>query len=242
MGWDAVSDCWTCCLLLWYCTAVMLNPLSLIQIDRPFYKKTERFFSPPVAVQQEHEIYFDKEFMGTDGLLPISYNKEYSFSHKYWHETLNNHSVSTNKSHLSGSNVGVWTNVVTVNAESCIRSSSASAYYHDISEARTNLKVLPNSLVQELIIQNIGGEWVAKGARFSHENQEYVVEASKEIILSAGSVSSPQLLELSGIGNPEVLGAAGIAVKIANNNVGENLQDHMCKHPSILSDIDCVSR
>jgi choline dehydrogenase-like flavoprotein len=50
-----------------------------------------------------------------------------------------------------------------------------------------------------------------------------------EVILSAGSVQSPQLLELSGIGNPEILKAAGIDVKVENPNVGENLQEHMCK-------------
>jgi choline dehydrogenase-like flavoprotein len=53
------------------------------------------------------------------------------------------------------------------------------------------------------------------------------VKASKEVILSCGSVQSPQLLELSGIGNHEILNAAGINVKVNNPNVGENLQEHM---------------
>jgi choline dehydrogenase-like flavoprotein len=169
--------------------------------------------------------------MGTDGPLTISFNGEYSASHQYWHETLNKQGISTNKSHLSGSNVGVWTSAVTVNPETCTRTYSAGSYYHSIAEKRSNLTVLTNALVQEIIIERVDGDLTARGVKFSYENQDYTVEASQEIILSAGSVASPQLLELSGIGNPRVLEEAGITVKVANPNVGENLQDHLCKPP-----------
>jgi choline dehydrogenase-like flavoprotein len=198
-------------------------------INRPFYKKTERFFEPTTTHQQQHEIHFDREFMGADGPLPVSFNKEYSASHQYWHETLNNLGAHTNKSHLSGSNVGVWTSAVAVNPETCTRAYSAASYYYSIAEKRSNLAVLANALVREVKIERVDDEWTAKGVKFSYDNQDYTIEASQEVILSAGSVSSPQLLELSGIGNPTVLQAAGIAVKIANSNVGENLQDHLCK-------------
>ena len=55
------------------------------------------------------------------------------------------------------------------------------------------------------------------------------MRACEEVIVSAGSVQSPQLLELSGIGNQAILQNAGITVKIDNPNVGENLQEHMSK-------------
>lgn len=74
-----------------------------------------------------------------------------------------------------------------------------------------------------------GGECIATGVRFVHRNHEYMVPVNGEIIISAGSLQSPQILELSGIGNPNVLKAAGIDIKIANPNVGENLQDHMSR-------------
>ena len=81
--------------------------------------------------------------------------------------------------------------------------------------------------MQEIILEREASEWVAKAARFSHSGQDCIVRASNEIILCGGSVSSPQLLELSGIGNPSVLKAAGIDCKVPNSNVGENLQEHM---------------
>jgi len=99
------------------------------------------------------------------------------------------------------------------------------------------LVVLTEAFVQEILIEKEGNEWVAKGARFMHGGAEFKASATKEVILSAGSVQSPQLLELSGIGNPEILERAGIQVKIANKNVGENLQEHISKSSisSILS-------
>ena len=54
-----------------------------------------------------------------------------------------------------------------------------------------------------------------------------VINASKEVILSAGSLQSPQLLELSGIGNKSILAAAGIKQLVDLPSVGENLQDHV---------------
>ena len=74
-----------------------------------------------------------------------------------------------------------------------------------------------------------GGDCIATGVRFVHKNREHMVPVSGEIIISAGSLQSPQILELSGIGNPDVLKAAGIETNIANPNVGENLQDHMSR-------------
>jgi choline dehydrogenase-like flavoprotein len=170
--------------------------------------------------------------MGTDGPVSISYNREYTASHQYWHETLNKLGISTNKSHLSGSNVGVWTNVVSVNPQTMTRSYSADSHYHSVAKNRRNLTVLTNALVQEVKIEQVDGVLTATGVAFAHGNQRHTVSASQEVILSAGSVVSPQLLELSGIGDPKVLEAAGIAVKIANPNVGQNLQDHICKQLS----------
>jgi choline dehydrogenase-like flavoprotein len=95
--------------------------------------------------------------------------------------------------------------------------------------SRPNLSVLTEAVVEEIIIERVGESWTANGARFSHGTKVYHTKASKEVILCAGSVQSPQLLELSGIGNPAVLHPAGIEVKFANPNVGENLQEHMSK-------------
>ncbi len=68
-----------------------------------------------------------------------------------------------------------------------------------------------------------------EGVRFAHDDGTFQVYARREVIISAGAVQSPQLLELSGIGNRTVLSKAGIPTRVHNPNVGENLQDHISK-------------
>ena len=115
------------------------------------------------------------------------------------------------------------------------RSYSASAYYEPVS-GRRNLHLLTEAIVTEVLLEpaDQGGGWVATGARVLHGGEEVNVKALKEVIISAGSVQSPQILELSGIGNRDVLEAAGVPVKIHNPNVGENLQEHISMAISIL--------
>lgn len=106
------------------------------------------------------------------------------------------------------------------------RSYSATAYYKP-NIGRKNLHLLTEAFVQEVILEKEDGQWSAKGVRFIHGGEEYNIGTEGEVIICAGSVQSPQLLELSGIGNTEVLKAAGIDVKVDNPAVGENLQEHM---------------
>lgn len=66
----------------------------------------------------------------------------------------------------------------------------------------------------------------ATGVRYTQNGTSITAMARREVILSGGAVNSPQLLELSGIGDPDVLAAAGVPVVHALNGVGGNLQDH----------------
>jgi choline dehydrogenase-like flavoprotein len=102
------------------------------------------------------------------------------------------------------------------------RSYAARGYYEANRASRPNLKVLCNSLVNKV---NLTGN-KATGVNFSHEGQEYNVTVKREVIVSGGTLKSPQILELSGIGDPAVLEAAGVECKVANPGVGANLQDH----------------
>jgi len=206
---------------------------------RPFYKKSENFAEPSdPATQQEHEIYYSRDALGVGGPLHITYMPEYSASHAHWHKTLNQLGLETNKSHLSGSNVGVWTNVVAVDPRTTTRSYSTPAYFLP-NVHRPNLHVLTNATVREIVLEQRGEQWTATGVRFDHGDQSYTVAASLEVVLSAGSVASPQLLELSGVGDPSVLERAGITVKVPNQNVGENVQEHMSKSTPDLARYRC---
>lgn len=193
---------------------------------RPFLKKSENFHTPSQQTQETNKAYYDADGFGVSGPLDVSYATEYSASHQYWHDTLQHLGVHNNRSHMMGSNVGAWTNLGSVNPRTCTRTSSATAYYQP-NRRPTNLVVLSEAFVNKIILGQHDGSWIARGVQFVHKGQKLSVFASKEVIICAGTVKSPQILELSGIGNPDVLGKAGIETIVSSPFVGENLQDHI---------------
>ncbi|MFT4158358.1 GMC family oxidoreductase [Shinella sp.] len=88
---------------------------------------------------------------------------------------------------------------------------------------RPNLRVLTGAETERL---EFDGKR-ASGVRFRLNGRPAVARASRAVVLSAGAINSPKLLELSGIGRPDLLSALGIPVRHALAGVGENLQDHL---------------
>ena len=89
--------------------------------------------------------------------------------------------------------------------------------------SRPNLKVETGALTQRVVIENKR----ATGVVYKQRGQLVTVNARREVVLCAGAIQSPQLLELSGIGNSEVLKRAGVNVVHHLPGVGENLRDHL---------------
>jgi choline dehydrogenase-like flavoprotein len=88
---------------------------------------------------------------------------------------------------------------------------------------RPNLTVITDCTVHAVVIE----ARVAKGVEVEAEGARHVLRASREVILSAGSLGSPQLLLASGIGPAKDLEAAGVPVHLDLPGVGKNLQDHL---------------
>jgi len=102
-----------------------------------------------------------------------------------------------------------------------LRSSAATAYLHPAMK-RPNLKVEKRALATRILFEGTR----AVGVEFERAGERHVVRARREVILSGGAINSPQLLELSGVGQPDLLRSHGIAVVAENTGVGEHLQDH----------------
>ena len=104
------------------------------------------------------------------------------------------------------------------------RWSAAKGYLHP-ALGRPNLTCITGARTSRIIIENgraTGVEYIDEKTR-----QRHVVNADKEVLLCAGAVQSPQVLQLSGIGDPAELQQHGIAVVHALKGVGANLQDHL---------------
>ncbi|KAL4923166.1 GMC oxidoreductase-domain-containing protein [Aspergillus undulatus] len=78
-----------------------------------------------------------------------------------------------------------------------------------------------------------GPEVVAAGVEVVFRGEVHTIKAQKEVILCAGALDTPKPLELSGIGDEKRLNDLGISVIIHNQNVGENLQDHLSTSISV---------
>jgi choline dehydrogenase len=100
------------------------------------------------------------------------------------------------------------------------RCSSAAAYLHPARD-RSNLHVYTNALALRLVFNKNR----VIGVSVHHDNRESTLFAERDVVVSAGTYSSPQILMLSGIGPASHLAAFGIAT-VADLPVGTNLQDH----------------
>lgn len=118
-----------------------------------------------------------------------------------------------------------------------VRANTSSAHLRQALK-RPNLSLMTGVHSRKILLH----ENTATGVEFSHRGQVKHAIATKEVILSAGAIGSPQLLQLSGIGAQQVLKDAGVTLRHELPGVGENLQDHLevyfqikCKQPVTLN-------
>ncbi|QSS59059.1 choline dehydrogenase [Histoplasma capsulatum] len=129
------------------------------------------------------------------------------------------------REHAMGNAVGQFWAPATIDAKTMTRSSSLTAYY-DKASWRPNLKMLTEHKVTQLTFK--GASTTVSGVKAINRktNKEVTFHARKEVILAAGSLHTPQILQLSGIGPKCVVEAAGIKSRVDLPGVGSNLQDH----------------
>ncbi len=102
------------------------------------------------------------------------------------------------------------------------RRCSAAVAYLNPAKKRPNLQIETRALAARVLFDGK----TATGVEYTQDGQTKVAKARAEVILAGGAINSPQLLELSGIGSPELLQERGVDIVSALPGVGENLQDH----------------
>ncbi|KAJ4488387.1 hypothetical protein J3R30DRAFT_929429 [Lentinula aciculospora] len=170
---------------------------------------------------------------GQSGPLPISYNNFYSTLEGPYAQALLSLGVPKNADPDNGDTTGLFNSAASVDSETGNRTYSGRNYLLPNVD-RSNLAVLVGAQATKIEISQTGGNVTATGVQFTASGTNYTVTAGKEVILSAGSLHTPQLLELSGIGDETRLTALGIPVVVANSDVGENLQDHQTLNSGFL--------
>lgn len=114
-----------------------------------------------------------------------------------------------------------------------LRCSTASAYLHPAIKAAADKLVVKTQVMTRKVLlgpdaDNPQGQPRAVGVEYIDSNgKTHELKANKEVILSAGSIQTPQLLQVSGIGDASHLESIGVRPLVKNSNVGQNLQDHL---------------
>ena len=161
----------------------------------------------------------DEEYRGRNGPLKVSENFETGPLYDALIKAAGEVGIAYTKDYNGAKQDGIGMTQMTIRGG---RRMSTAVCYLNPARTRPNLTIQPNAHTECLLLE--GKRCV--GVRYTVNGQQREARAAKEVVVSAGSINSPQLLELSGIGNPDVLQALGIEVSHALKGVGENLRDH----------------
>jgi choline dehydrogenase-like flavoprotein len=195
-----------------------------------YFKKSTTFTPPSEANRQKFGITYDASYYGTNGPVQASFpNFEYDDTKNIW-AAFKAEGIPLPREHAAGSAVGAFWIPTALCPDTQTRSSAENAYYSPV-KSRSNLVLATGKKVNEILFDQGLLSLLspkANGVQYvsNADGTTGKVYATREVILAAGSVFTPQLLQLSGIGPRDVLQAAGVKVKRDLSAVGANMQDH----------------
>jgi choline dehydrogenase len=174
----------------------------------PYFKKIERYDGPL------------SQYRGTQGELSVARLRYDDPCCGAWVEAAHQFGLSLNPDFNAETTCGVGEYQLSIDRG--WRASSAAAFLRPIMGSRRNLTVCVHAHVTRVMIEAgraVAVEWLREG-------KIHTAGAEREVILAAGALQSPQVLQLSGIGPADLLRRHGIDVVADVPGVGENLQDH----------------
>lgn len=197
----------------------------------PYLKKSQKLEADLPNIKQRDATVFPflADSQGTDGAIHTSASPWYfPFEDDLLPALDRTSGYVRPRDPYSGSHIGFYRSLWAIDRSSKpVRSYSASGYLAPIID-RPNLKIITNTLVCKVLTRsNEDGSLAATGIEVQHNGAIRALDARHEVILSAGSFQSPQLLEQSGIGDPDILRQINIPCIIDNRNVGNNLQEKL---------------
>ncbi|QDL39845.1 choline dehydrogenase [Rhodoferax sediminis] len=159
------------------------------------------------------------EYRGRNGPIKVTQSKKLSSFYDLFIESAGATGIPFNPDYSGASQEGVA--MAQMTARRGERQSTATSYVQP-ARKRPNLTILTGAEATALILEGKR----CMGVRFRRNGTMHEARAAREVIVSAGTANTPKLLELSGIGNPDVLRHHGIQVAHELKGVGENLRDH----------------
>ncbi|KAL2142005.1 hypothetical protein VTI28DRAFT_1695 [Corynascus sepedonium] len=196
----------------------------------PYFKRALNFVPPDTAVAESANISYDASYWGdTSGVYAGWPSFQYPGTAAQMEAFKGIPGVPFSKDSGSGEPGVYW--FPTFMDPSIVERSYARTGHHDRAANRTNYHLVTGSKVTRVVLEGTtatGVVFVPVESDSSAKNgtRETVVRAKKEVIVSAGGIHSPQVLQLSGIGPRKLLSSAGIETVVDLPGVGQNFQDH----------------
>ncbi|KDQ60229.1 GMC oxidoreductase [Jaapia argillacea MUCL 33604] len=192
-----------------------------------FSKRTEKFVYPTPEIQAKHNLKLSDWRCGSEGTLLTAFPAKIPAAELDLQQTLIKLGIPVAEAPLDGSPQGVYFAPNTLDPKTATRTYATTAFYLP-NASRSNLNILVRAHASKLITsKSLGGSVTASGVQFFYGKKECVVKAKKEVLLCAGALKSPQILELSGIGSQSLLQRLRIPSEIDLPGVGENIQEHV---------------
>jgi choline dehydrogenase len=193
----------------------------------PYFKRALNFAPPDAAVTKSANITYDASFWGnTSGVYAGWPSFQYPGTTAQVEAFKGIPGVPFVKDSGSGEPGVYW--YPTFMDPSLVERSYARTGHHDKAANRTNYHLVTGSKVLRVLLEGTtatGVSFVPVGSS-SNSTSETIVGARKEVIIAAGGIHSPQVLQLSGIGPSKILSAANITTVVDLPGVGQNFQDH----------------
>ncbi|KAJ6455580.1 alcohol oxidase [Mycena vitilis] len=206
------------------------------------YFRMSETFAPTPQEMSDLQVEVNMPAHGTSGPLQRTLPKWVSDVHAPFIQAMKSLGVPYTLDGASGNNAGMWTSNHSIDSQGA-RSSSASVSaclinseistsyykaYYEPRKLRPNLTVITGAQVTRILFNtylDTSGNMVASSVAYDKDGELHTISASREILICAGTFKTPQLLELSGIGDKAVLAAQDIEVKVDLPGVGANLRE-----------------
>ncbi|KAK9414750.1 hypothetical protein SUNI508_10868 [Seiridium unicorne] len=194
----------------------------------PYFKKNEMYTPPNDYFISEYNVTYDPSAHGFEGYMNVSYAPFVWPTTENFVNAIEEIGISISEDQANGNAIGGYYTPHNQNPETATRSSAREAYYDTVS-TRPNLHLIAGQQVTRILTNATQDTISAAGVEFASSAgaSRSNVTVQKEIILAAGAVFTPQILQVSGIGDPAHLSSINVSTVVDLPAVGQNFQDHI---------------
>ena len=187
----------------------------------PYYEKSLDFTPPDYSKRVANATpQFDLSNLGKGGPLSVTFSNYAQAIASYVQKGLQELGIYPINGLTSGELLGSSYVMATIQPKNQQRESSETGFLRP-ALGRTNLMVYPMTLAKKILFDSTKA---AIGVSVNTENEDYVLSAKKEVVVSAGAFQSPQLLMVSGVGPGATLKKYNIPIVAERAGVGQNMQ------------------